>query len=61
MFNTCTCNALTDINVNYSPGTPAIPAATHEFAALCLKNALHLLPEDPLVTENVPVDDSDNV
>ncbi|XP_022345104.1 CCR4-NOT transcription complex subunit 10-like [Crassostrea virginica] len=46
---------------NPSPGTPAIPAATHEFAALCLKNALHLLPEDPLVTENVPVDDSDNV
>ncbi|KAK3085445.1 hypothetical protein FSP39_003407 [Pinctada imbricata] len=30
-----------------SPGTPAIPAATHEFAALCLKNALLILPDDP--------------
>uniref|UniRef100_A0A8W8KAD1 CCR4-NOT transcription complex subunit 10 n=1 Tax=Magallana gigas TaxID=29159 RepID=A0A8W8KAD1_MAGGI len=46
---------------NPSPGTPAIPAATHEFAALCLKNALHLLPEDPLTAEKVPIEDSDTV
>jgi hypothetical protein len=28
-----------------SVGTPAIPAATLEFASLCLRNALLLLPE----------------
>ena len=44
----------------HSPGTPAIPAANLEFAALCLRNALFLLPEDPLTAETVPPEDTEN-
>lgn len=39
----------------FSVGTPAIPAATVEFASLCLRNALLLLPEvtaETTATEN---------
>lgn len=61
LFYTSVCNNLVDFFLGCSPGTPAIPAATHEFAALCLKNALHLLPEDPLTAEKVPIEDSDTV
>lgn len=61
LFYTSVCNNLVDFFGGCSPGTPAIPAATHEFAALCLKNALHLLPEDPLTAEKVPIEDSDTV
>lgn len=44
-----------------SPGTPAIPAATLEFGALCLRNALMLLPEDPLNVEPIQTEDVDGV
>ncbi|XP_033754532.1 CCR4-NOT transcription complex subunit 10-like isoform X2 [Pecten maximus] len=44
-----------------SPGTPAIPAPNLEFAALCLKNALLLLRDDPLNAQPTPTEDQDGV
>ena len=37
---------LYNIYVYSSVGTPAIPAATLEFASLCLRNALLLIPDE---------------
>lgn len=45
----------------YSPGTPAIPASTYEFAALCLRNALMLLPEENTKTDTSNNDDQDGM
>lgn len=45
---------------SHSPGTPAIPAAAIEFGSLCLRNALLLLPDDPLDVENIQTEDSDS-
>ena len=45
----------------FSPGTPAIPASTHEFAALCLRNALMLLPDETQKTDVSHTEDQDGV
>ncbi|KAK3603937.1 hypothetical protein CHS0354_042949 [Potamilus streckersoni] len=42
-----------------SAGTPAIPASTMEFASLCLRNALTLLPDESISTEFVSPDDQE--
>ena len=42
-----------------SVGTPAIPAATIEFASLCLRNAQLLLPEDSPTAEVLQSEDQD--
>ena len=39
---------------------PAMPGTTLEFAALCLRNALALLPEDPLESTPPPAEDSES-
>ncbi|VDI42445.1 CCR4-NOT transcription complex subunit 10 [Mytilus galloprovincialis] len=44
-----------------SPGTPAIPASTYEFAALCLRNALMLLPEETQKSDVTNSDDQDTI
>ncbi|XP_052063394.1 CCR4-NOT transcription complex subunit 10-like [Mytilus californianus] len=44
-----------------SPGTPAIPASTYEFAALCLRNALMLLPEETQKSDIPNTDDQDGI
>ncbi|XP_050395792.1 CCR4-NOT transcription complex subunit 10 isoform X1 [Patella vulgata] len=41
-----------------SSGSSAIPAPTYEFASLCLRNALFLLPEDPLDFDTAPSPDN---
>lgn len=42
-----------------SVGTPAIPAATIEFASLCLRNAQILLPDESSTTEVQPAEDQE--
>ncbi|KAK7498125.1 hypothetical protein BaRGS_00010713 [Batillaria attramentaria] len=42
-----------------STNAPSMPALSLEFAAMCLRNALLLLPDDPLGAETTVTDDSD--
>lgn len=41
-----------------STNPPALPSLQLEFAALCLRNAVLLLPDDPLDSETSSTDDS---
>ncbi|XP_067652107.1 CCR4-NOT transcription complex subunit 10-like isoform X1 [Haliotis asinina] len=43
-----------------SSTTPSMPSATLEFASLCLRNALLLLPEDPLLADKATTSSDDH-